>query len=613
MSALTWRFVGAWTGGTVQDVALSPDFGRDATALAATRAGLFRSTDGGATWSRARGIAFQAATATAFAPGDARVALAALRDGVLFRSADGGATWRPVEGWAFGPIIALALSPDFPAHPALFAAAGDGIYRSLDGGANWQSANFGLLEPEVLCLSLAFDFATSELGWAGSAAGGLYRTRNAGRAWREAGDGLADSAVQCLAHGKGWLYAGTEGAGIFRSADGVSWESCGLAGMQVNCVVARGGRVLAGTGEGIFHCHEGSDEWQAAGVADGLADGVIALAMSVDGGVALAGCLDAGILRSADGGRTWHPANAGLYARTPPAAVLAPDGAVFALDESGSAAHSPDGGPTWLPCPISADEGPLESLAAGGSPRAPQVIASTARSVLGWQTARGSFEPLAVQPALAGDDVYRALHVTPRGDVFIGTRAGAAFASIDGGTTWHPIDVPGQGALGALRLTTAGGLYALRLAPAASGSYAAEAWHLPALSLPMRKDEPWQLAMALDALRLPLACLEIVTTPSSERVLLAGQNAIAIGAPMEDSGFMAAKMSLPARTVITALARHGPRLMAGTNDGTFASIDGGATWQPSDGALDGVPVVAALADARGFCAVTLGGEVWRSP
>lgn len=46
-----WQSMGIWEGGTVLALACSPHFQDDHLALAATAAGLYRSTDGGRSWS----------------------------------------------------------------------------------------------------------------------------------------------------------------------------------------------------------------------------------------------------------------------------------------------------------------------------------------------------------------------------------------------------------------------------------------------------------------------------------------------------------------------------------------------------------------------------------
>jgi photosystem II stability/assembly factor-like uncharacterized protein len=120
--------------------------------------GVFRSTDGGATW---RKVLFKdentGAIDLAFKPGDPSVIYAALWQtrrppwsvyppsngpgGGLYKSTDGGDTWRPVVGGGFPAKtgnIGLAVAPSRPDRVyAMVDAPEGGLYRSDDGGTSW--------------------------------------------------------------------------------------------------------------------------------------------------------------------------------------------------------------------------------------------------------------------------------------------------------------------------------------------------------------------------------------------------------------------------------------------------------------------------------------------
>src|SRR5262252_5138535 len=120
--------------------------------------GVFRSTDGGATWSKVLyKDADTGAIDLAFAPGNPRTILAALWQtrrppwntyppsngpgSGLYRSEDGGNTWRPSgAGLPTEKLgrIGIVFAPGEPArvYAAVDAKEG-GIFRSDDGGAHW--------------------------------------------------------------------------------------------------------------------------------------------------------------------------------------------------------------------------------------------------------------------------------------------------------------------------------------------------------------------------------------------------------------------------------------------------------------------------------------------
>jgi photosystem II stability/assembly factor-like uncharacterized protein len=123
--------------------------------------GVFRSTDGGRTWAK---VLYQSpeigAIDLARSPDDPRVVYAALYQARrtpweqyppdegpgsgLYKSTDGGATWTPISGHGLpvGPLgrIGLAVGRGGRAYALIGANTGGGLYRSDDGGATWQLA-----------------------------------------------------------------------------------------------------------------------------------------------------------------------------------------------------------------------------------------------------------------------------------------------------------------------------------------------------------------------------------------------------------------------------------------------------------------------------------------
>ncbi|MBI4013905.1 MAG: hypothetical protein HY359_16425 [Candidatus Rokubacteria bacterium] len=71
----------------------------------------------------------------AASPADPKVLYAALRDG-LFKSPDGGATWTSV-GKGLKNMAAVTVNPKQPTE--VYAASAEGvIFRSRDGGTTWE-------------------------------------------------------------------------------------------------------------------------------------------------------------------------------------------------------------------------------------------------------------------------------------------------------------------------------------------------------------------------------------------------------------------------------------------------------------------------------------------
>jgi len=125
-----WARLGPWIGG-VAAIAVSPTYPADHTLFAsAASAGVYRSTDGGASWWPAwTGLARMDAAALAISPAYAadRTLFLGGRFGGAYRSTDGGESWQPIEDLqrASVPVQAIVVSPDYARDRAVFAALGD--------------------------------------------------------------------------------------------------------------------------------------------------------------------------------------------------------------------------------------------------------------------------------------------------------------------------------------------------------------------------------------------------------------------------------------------------------------------------------------------------------
>ncbi len=148
--------------------------------------GLYKSTDGGASWSRLSAfpdldvlcIAFDAATGALYAAGTENYDWSAA--GGLYRSRDGGATWKMltdlprVVDVAIDPtnseVLYIAQQSWYDLWQPEFAP---GIYRSTDGGATWKNISGDLGHTFVLFVEIE-PRAPYSL-FVGTGGGGLWR------------------------------------------------------------------------------------------------------------------------------------------------------------------------------------------------------------------------------------------------------------------------------------------------------------------------------------------------------------------------------------------------------------------------------------------------------
>jgi photosystem II stability/assembly factor-like uncharacterized protein len=263
---------------------------------------LFKSTDGGLTWSDTvspdksgcvlGGIFGPSAGFKAIDPTDPNALYVAETDDEdggywLLKSLDGGASWNPFGGNFPGNVQAgvwaLAIDPSTPS--TLYAGVDDvpmysddgtvqpgagGIFKSTDGGASWSRIGLSGAAVNLLVIDSAQPsvlYAAIE-GNYGSPRGfrGLFKSTDGGATWSAIDNGLADlrdlgsnmTAIVIDSSSSNVLYAGFSGGGVFKSSDGgANWSrfNDGLANLDVRSLViapGAGHTLYAGTSGGAF-------------------------------------------------------------------------------------------------------------------------------------------------------------------------------------------------------------------------------------------------------------------------------------------------------------------------------------------------------------------------
>jgi photosystem II stability/assembly factor-like uncharacterized protein len=184
----------------IESIAASRPAGR---VFVGTQSGVYRSNDGGDTWSVVNGLPRTFARAVAFAPSDPRIVYAGLTKsglpgaGGLYRSTDGGVSWRRVLQTK-PPYAAqeISISPSSPR--IVYARFEDrSLYRSTDGGDHWTQLQAAGQVDAVA--ADRFSAATVWSGLTGFNTGGVWRSGNQGKTWTARSTGITGIATTSLA------------------------------------------------------------------------------------------------------------------------------------------------------------------------------------------------------------------------------------------------------------------------------------------------------------------------------------------------------------------------------------------------------------------------------
>jgi len=182
--------------------------------------GLWVSHDGGQNWTENQGLHGQSIRSLAQAPSDASILFAGTLDGV-YRSRDGGVTWSPISpagSKEIHEVESLAVDPTDP--QIVYAGTWHLPWKTSDGGQTWHNIKQGVIDDSDV-FSIVIDPSHPTTVYA-SACSGIYKSLNGGELFKKI-QGIPSTArrtrvlMQDPAH-PGTVYAGTT-EGLYKTED----------------------------------------------------------------------------------------------------------------------------------------------------------------------------------------------------------------------------------------------------------------------------------------------------------------------------------------------------------------------------------------------------------
>lgn len=442
----SWSLIGPQT--SAWSVAIAPRIGPDFTAYGGTEAGLYISTDSAQSWGGLV-LADQSVIAIALSPDYAndRALMVGTWQGAYF-SSDGGASWQ--GPWLNDQIVSSALfSPSYPGDRTLFLGTESGIYVSVDGGSTWNRAGYaravrGLLAP--------FGSTAPSMLYMGTDRDGVLFSTDRGANFTPRNHGIANVPLNAIAISPDYaadrlVFAGGP-SGVWKSADdGLSWNMTALDYADVKALrfsptFAADRALYAATSGGVFISQDGGQSWRAA------SDGIDVLDVTditfSSRREAWAATRGGGVYYVAEGQNRWVSRSQGLSnLNITSIEWLSDDGSATYLVAGtwGTGVFtSSNGGLSWAPIAHNPNLLYIRDLAS--------VTDYAGRVLVFAGTLMGTFRSIDrgsswdfIGPS--GRDVYSlALHpnYTTRPHIYVGTGYDGLFISTNGGLTWRSMN-----------------------------------------------------------------------------------------------------------------------------------------------------------------------------
>ncbi len=214
------------TNPLVKVLALDPNNPENIYAGCIGDGGLFKSCDGGESWSRiGKNLPVNLQVTAIAITKDSQVYIAGWQQGI-FRSNDGEKWEKMNNGLESLLVRRIAINPTHP--EIIYAGTQDGLFGSIDKGEKWKRLTKPPASPMIW--TIAINPLATNIVYLGAWLSGISCSSNFGEDWEKRNQGLLNTCVHCLIldpTNPDILYAGTE-EGVSKSLDaGLTWMSYG--------------------------------------------------------------------------------------------------------------------------------------------------------------------------------------------------------------------------------------------------------------------------------------------------------------------------------------------------------------------------------------------------
>ncbi|UPU37859.1 putative Ig domain-containing protein [Geomonas paludis] len=398
------------------------------------------------------------------------------------------------------------------------------------------------------------------------------------------------------------LYAGTNGAGVFKSNNGGgSWSAVnsGLTDTDVRRVVidpANSQSLYVSTGTGVFKSTNGGSSWSAANSGLNILPFFLILDPA-NSQILYAGGV--GVYKSTNGGSSWRAVNSGLTNTSIRSLAIDPvNSQILYAGTGGGVFKSTNGGSSWSA--VNSNLSSIESLAI--DPANSQILyAGTGGGVFkstnggsSWSSVNSStsFESLAIDPSNSQI-------------LYAGTTGSGVFKSTDGGSTWNALN---------------SGLIDRRVTSLTIDSTNSQILYAGTEGVGVFKTtnggNSWS---AVNSGLTNASVKSLAMDPANSQTLYAGSWGIGVSKTTDSGNSWNAISSGLTNTSVQSLAIdpvNSQILYAGTwGGGVFKSTGGGSTWSAVNSGLTNMTVYSLAIDPANsqiLYAGTWGGGVFKS-